>query len=100
MLVGGPSSSPDYRASGETRVRTIGLGDSGNDLPMLRVVDRPILMPKPDGSFDDEVTAALPHIRRFTEPGPVGWGRAVLAALQPQDHSFESEAKERTSKRS
>lgn len=88
-----------YRASSETDIRTIGLGDSGNDLPMLQVVDRPILMPKPDGSFDDEVTAALPHILRSKEPGPAGWGRAVLAAIRGRK-TTRSSPKQRNAPRS
>lgn len=70
-----------YRAAWRAPVRTIALGNSGNDLPMLQVVDQPILMPQPDGSFDKEITAALPRVMRFPEKGPEAWGRAVLEAI-------------------
>lgn len=70
-----------YRAAWRAPIRTIALGNSGNDLPMLQVVDQPILMPQPDGSFDRDITAALPRVVRFPEKGPEGWGRAVLKAI-------------------
>lgn len=71
-----------YRAVWRTPMHTIALGDSGNDLPMLQLVNAPILMPKPDGSFDREITSALPRVVRCPEQGPKGWGQAVLEAIQ------------------
>jgi hypothetical protein len=49
---------------------------------MLQLADSPILMPKPDGAFAEEVTLAMPIIHRANQPGPSAWGQAVLAALQ------------------
>ena len=65
----------------EPRGRTVGLGDAANDRPMLEAVDRPILMPRRDGSFDRELTAALPGAERAPGPGPAGWAAAILAVL-------------------
>jgi mannosyl-3-phosphoglycerate phosphatase len=70
-----------YRVAWGTRIRTIALGDSGNDLLMLQLVDLPILMPKPNGSFAKEVTAKIPHVGRAKQPGSAGWGHALLQAL-------------------
>jgi mannosyl-3-phosphoglycerate phosphatase family protein len=61
---------------------TIALGDSSNDLSMLRLVDRPILIPKSDGTFSREILRALPNITRAPRPGPVGWNDAVLEELR------------------
>jgi len=58
---------------------TVAIGDSLNDLPMLAVVDRPILVQKPDGSYDPEVQ--LPNLTRAQGVGPAGWNRAVLDFL-------------------
>jgi mannosyl-3-phosphoglycerate phosphatase len=58
------------------RIETIGLGDSLNDLPMLQVVDCPILVQRPDGSYDPEI--AFPDLARVSGIGPAGWNRAVL----------------------
>ena len=65
----------------EPHGRTVGLGDAANDRPMLEAVDRPILMPGRDGSFDRELTAALPGAERAPGPGPAGWSSAILAVL-------------------
>jgi mannosyl-3-phosphoglycerate phosphatase len=63
---------------------TVGLGDAANDLPMLREMDRPIVMPKREGGFDPVLAAALPNAERATGPGPAGWSAAVLAVLAGQ----------------
>lgn len=60
---------------------TVGLGDSLNDLPMLHVVDLPVLVQKPEGHYDPVVTAALPQVRLAKDVGPQGWRRAVTDIL-------------------
>jgi mannosyl-3-phosphoglycerate phosphatase len=70
-----------YRASSQGRLRSLALGDSANDLPMLAAVDWAVLLPKPDGSFDRQVIARLPNVVRGVAPGPVGWNEAVLRIL-------------------
>ncbi|MBI4401249.1 MAG: HAD-IIB family hydrolase [Nitrospirae bacterium] len=59
---------------------TVGIGDSLNDLPLLAAVDRPILVQKPDGSYDPEVQ--LPNLIRAPGVGPAGWNRAILGLLK------------------
>ncbi len=58
---------------------TVGLGDSLNDLPMLEVVDYPILVQKPGGFYDPDVQ--LPHLIRAEGVGPVGWNRSLIDLL-------------------
>lgn len=58
---------------------TIGIGDSLNDLPMLAAVDYPILVQKPDRSYDPDVQ--FPHLIRAAGVGPVGWNRSLLDLL-------------------
>jgi mannosyl-3-phosphoglycerate phosphatase len=60
---------------------SIGLGDAENDLGLLRAVDHPILVPRPDGGFDPALDAAFPAAKRAPAPGPAGWNEAVLAAV-------------------
>lgn len=67
------------RNEGQTLV-TVGLGDSLNDLPMLEVVDYPILVQKPNGSYDPEVQ--LPRLIHAHGVGPVGWNRSLIELLR------------------
>jgi mannosyl-3-phosphoglycerate phosphatase len=56
------------------RIKTIGIGDSLNDVPMLAEVDIPVLVQKP-GNYWEEVE--LSNIYRVEGVGPEGWVRAV-----------------------
>jgi mannosyl-3-phosphoglycerate phosphatase len=60
---------------------TIGLGDAPNDLSFLSLVDRPVVMPRPDGDLDAALAAALPQAERAPAAGPEGWNLALLAIL-------------------
>ena len=57
-------------------VKSIGLGDSLNDLPMLNVVDIPVLVQKPDGSYDAKIKLA--NLLYADAPGPYGWNSEIL----------------------
>lgn len=60
------------------KIYTIGLGDGPNDEPLLRVVDAPVLVQKPDGGWED--LDILP-LKRAEGIGPAGWRRAVEELL-------------------
>lgn len=62
------------------RMVSIGLGDALNDLPLLKEVDRPILIPKDDGSYDPDID--VPGLYRARGVGPEGWNQAVEDALR------------------
>lgn len=61
-------------------VETVGIGDSLNDLPVLLAVDHPVLVQKPDGSYDREID--VPRLIRAPGIGPVGWNHAILDLLK------------------
>ncbi len=70
-------------------VRTVGLGDSPNDEPMLREVDLPVLVRRPGGGYSAAVH--LPGLVVSPYSGPEGWREAVLEILRGrtpggQDH--------------
>ena len=68
------------RMRGQTeRIETVGIGDSINDAPLLAKVDYPILVQKPDGSYDPDLH--LSGMVRAPGIGPVGWNEAVLHLL-------------------
>ena len=74
----------EQRLRFQTRpVESVGIGNNINDVPLLGVVDHPILVQKPDGSFDTEVL--LPRLVRTRGIGPTGWNDALLRVLR---HSF------------
>ncbi len=60
-------------------LNTIGLGDGLNDLPLLREVDRPVVVQKEDGSYDRHIV--LPQLIRAEGIGPQGWNRAIMKLL-------------------
>lgn len=61
---------------------TVGLGDSLNDLPMLQAVDSPILVQRPDRSYDSDVVRELPGVCLADGVGPIGWNNAVAEILR------------------
>jgi len=60
-------------------VRSVGIGDSPNDESMLRAVDVPVLVRRPDGGPGD--WPRLPGLIIATSAGPDGWREAVLGLL-------------------
>jgi mannosyl-3-phosphoglycerate phosphatase len=62
-------------------VVSVGLGNSANDLPFLREVDRPVLVRNPDRSWDPEVIRCLPSVARTECVGPQGWREAIEKIL-------------------
>ncbi len=59
---------------------TVALGDSPNDLPMLRCVDHPFIVEKNDGGYDPRFAGE--DFNRAEGIGPAGWNRAVLKFLE------------------
>jgi Predicted hydrolase (HAD superfamily) len=61
------------------QIKTIAIGDSPNDLPMLSAVDIPVLVQKP-GRIWEEID--IPHLHRVEGIGPEGWARAVEEIIE------------------
>jgi mannosyl-3-phosphoglycerate phosphatase len=61
-------------------LKTIAIGDSYNDLPMLKAVDIPVLVKKPGEGY--EGTDGFSNILFASKVGPIGWNEAVLKILQ------------------
>jgi len=64
-----------------TRPWTVGLGAWQVDLPMLRAVSRPVVLPGPGGEVEPLLAAELKHAERAWRGGPEGWNDAVLTVL-------------------
>lgn len=59
----------------------IALGNSANDLAMLRETDRAVLVRNPDGTWDAELMKELPGALRTGAVGPRGWREAIEKIL-------------------
>jgi mannosyl-3-phosphoglycerate phosphatase len=70
-------------------IETIGIGDSLNDLPLLLTVDHPVLVKRPDGSYDPDIN--LPNLIRAPGIGPAGWNQVVLELLRQATHEASRE---------
>lgn len=61
---------------------SVGVGDSPNDLTMLKTVDVPVIVQRPTGRWDGWLMDHLPQARMAPGIGPQGWNRAILDLLQ------------------
>jgi len=61
------------------KILTIAIGDSPNDISMLEKVDYPIIVQKPDGTYDQRIN--LPKLIKADGIGPDGWNKAVFTLI-------------------
>ncbi len=66
-----------------SEIVTVALGDSLNDLPMLRCVDRPVIVEKDGGGYHPRFSTEA--FDRAEGAGPVGWNKAVMKLLEEID---------------
>ena len=55
------------------KLYTGGIGDSQNDIPMLRTVDRAFAVQQPDGTLDERILDEVEQVQTIDEVGPEGW---------------------------
>lgn len=85
-LVGGCDKGRAVRAlrglfeAARPDVLTVGIGDSPNDEPMLREVEIPILVRRPNGGHADLIH--IPGLVVAPYAGPEGWREAVFGILR------------------
>jgi mannosyl-3-phosphoglycerate phosphatase len=60
--------------------RSIGLGDSSNDLPLLENVDFPVLVQRPGGRYEPSIR--LDNLVLAPGEGPIGWSVAVRELVE------------------
>ncbi len=71
-----------YKENMNEPVTTIGIGDSLIDLPMLKVVDIPIIVKKFSGNYDRRIQ--IPNLVYADGIGPEGWNKAIFTILKHQ----------------
>ena len=62
-------------------ISTVGIGDSLNDLPMLSMVDHPILL-KGKGRFPSVSLEKIKNLSLIKGAGPQAWNKAILGVLR------------------
>jgi len=70
-----------YKQNWNTDLLTVGIGDSLNDLPMLKAVDIPVLVKQKESTYDKEIIKRL-KIQKAKGIGPLGWNQAVLDLIE------------------
>lgn len=68
-----------YRKKMGENTLFIGVGDSPNDIPMLKSVDLPILVQKYDGSWTD---LEISNVVKVEGIGPDGWKNALIKIIE------------------
>jgi mannosyl-3-phosphoglycerate phosphatase len=66
-----------YKQNWNTDFLTVGIGDSLNDLPMLKAVDIPVLVRQKDSAYHKDILKRL-KVQKARGIGPSGWNQAVL----------------------
>jgi len=64
----------------EKRIWTVGLGDSANDIPMLKHMDMAVMIRKKTGKW--ESVEGIDSIIYSEENGPRGWAESITALLK------------------
>lgn len=70
------------RDSQHARLRSVALGSSARDLPLLAAADQAVVLPHRGQEFDPALTSRLPRAIPGEASGPAGWNAAVLKLLE------------------
>lgn len=70
-----------YREVLRSRVRSVGIGASFEDLSLLAASDQAFIVPLSSDRFDDKLVSKLPKAARIDVPGAAGWNQTVLDVL-------------------
>lgn len=65
-------------------LRSVGIGDSPNDISMLHAVDVPVIAMRPNWVFHQRLVEDVPNAIHASGIGPVGWNAAVMALLSSE----------------
>ena len=70
-----------YREALRSRVRSVAIGKSAEDLSLLAASDQAFILPLSSGRFDENLTSKVPNAARIDVPGTSGWNQTVLSVL-------------------
>jgi len=70
-----------YREALRSRVRSVAIGKSAEDLSLLAASDQAFILPLSSGRFDESLASKVPNAARIDVPGTSGWNQTVLSVL-------------------
>lgn len=70
-----------YRQALRSRIRSVAIGASCEDIPLLAASDQAFVLPISNGRFDDQLLRKLPNATKIDVPGPAGWNQTVRDVL-------------------
>src|SRR5438445_13589206 len=70
-----------YREALRSRLRSVGIGRSAEDLSLLAASDQAFILPLSSGRFDENLVSKVPHAAKIDVPGTSGWNQTVLSVL-------------------
>jgi len=70
-----------YRESLRSRVRSVGIGTSLEDLLLLSASDQAFIVPASVNRFDEKLLSQVRNATKIDVPGTLGWNQTVLSAL-------------------
>lgn len=70
-----------YREALRSRIRSVGIGTSFEDLALLSASDQAFVVPVGSDRYDDRLLSKLQNAGKIDIPGTLGWNQAVLIAL-------------------
>jgi len=70
-----------YREALRSRVRSVAIGASFEDLTLLAASDQAFIMPVSSDCFDKKLLSRLPNAVRIDVPGALGWNQTVVNVL-------------------
>lgn len=70
-----------YREALRSRIRSVGIAASAQDLSLLAATDQAFILPVKADHFDDRLVSKLPNAAKVEVPGASGWNQTVLRVL-------------------
>ena len=71
-----------YRKALRSRIRSVGIGGSIEDLSLLAATDQVFILPFSSTTFDENLLSKLPHGIRINVTGAPGWNQTVMNVLR------------------
>ena len=72
----------EFYKNNTNQIKTIGIGDSLNDLNMLKTVDLACLIKKKNNTYEEKILKEIKTIIKSNNPAPEGWKEVIKAVIK------------------